>query len=376
MRKIFFVFLAIFVVFSISSVYAGQNDIYVQHTKEASLKIKDFTLQLNNFTNAMISSGNVTKSQKNQYDKKINDFENYLKNDKYIVYVYQHSGADSENDIYLNYNYEPTSVDVSSWDKNLTIVNELNEYFKAIRRYRINVILYINNYRNIPAYLANYANKPSGTYSLDGMTVKVISKDYVSIDISGVNYTISNGDANSYYYGYIKFIAPNGNIYFFTGYSPYGDWNGYFVPTASGLELNCEYNGRKTFLLNTEKKSKLVENESLMLSDVFFNKYLKQGNVNYSYKGIKFTGNGNKIYTITIPNPYKKEVSNTGMISETYNESGRISSGKWECISIGNNGYYWLRNQKERQATNVSIDEKNNMTITYNDMIIHINVNK
>ena len=62
MRKIFFVFLTIFVVFSISSVYAGQNDIYVQHTKEASLKIKDFTLQLNNFKNAMISSGNVIKS--------------------------------------------------------------------------------------------------------------------------------------------------------------------------------------------------------------------------------------------------------------------------------------------------------------------------
>ena len=84
------------------------------------------------------------------------------------------------------------------------------------------MILYINNYRNIPAYLANYANKPSGTYSLDGMTVKVISKDYVSIDISGVNYTISNGAANSYYYGYIKFIAPNGNIYFFTGLWVFG----------------------------------------------------------------------------------------------------------------------------------------------------------
>ncbi|MEI3162087.1 MAG: hypothetical protein V8S74_01560 [Lachnospirales bacterium] len=104
----------------------------------------------------MISSGKATTSQKSQYDKKISDFESYLKNDKYIVYQYQHSGPDAENDIYLNYNYEPTSVDASSWDKNINITNEINEYFKAIRRYRINVLLYTNNYKNIPAYLANY----------------------------------------------------------------------------------------------------------------------------------------------------------------------------------------------------------------------------
>ena len=238
------------------------------------------------------------------------------------------------------------------------------------------MLLYTNNYKNIPAYLANYANKPAGTYSLDGMVVNVINKDYVSIDISNANYTISNGDANSYYYGYIKFTSPKGNTYFFTGYSPSGDWNGYFVPTASGLALNCEYGGRKTFLLNTEKKSKLVENESLMLSDVFFNKYLKQASVNYTYKGIKFTGNGNKKYTITIPNLYHKEVSNFGKISENYSQSGQSSSGQWECISVGSNGYYWLKNQKNREVTNVAIDEKNNMTITYNDMTIQINVNK
>ena len=376
MKKIFLAFLAIFVVFSLSSVYAGQNDIYVEHTKNAALKISDFTVQLNSFTDNMISSGKATTSQKSQYDKKISDFESYLKNDKYIVYQYQHSGQDAENDIYLNYNYEPTSVDASSWDKNINITNEINEYFKAIRRYRINVLLYTNNYKNIPAYLANYANKPAGTYSLDGMVVNVINKDYVSIDISNANYTISNGDANSYYYGYIKFTSPKGNTYFFTGYSPSGDWNGYFVPTASGLALNCEYGGRKTFLLNTEKKSKLVENESLMLSDVFFNKYLKQASVNYTYKGIKFTGNGNKKYTITIPNLYHKEVSNFGKISENYSQSGQSSSGQWECISVGSNGYYWLKNQKNREATNVAIDEKNNITITYNDMTIQINVNK
>ena len=107
MKKIFLAFLAIFVVFSLSSVYAGQNDIYVEHTKNAALKISDFTVQLNNFTDNMISSGKATTSQKSQYDKKISDFESYLKNDKYIVYQYQHSGPDAENDIYLNYNYEP-----------------------------------------------------------------------------------------------------------------------------------------------------------------------------------------------------------------------------------------------------------------------------
>lgn len=35
-----------------------------------------------------------------------------------------------------------------------------------------------------------------------------------------------------------------------------------------------------------------------------------------------------------------------------------------------------LKIKKNREATNVAIDEKNNMTITYNDMTIQINVNK
>ena len=234
-----------------------------------------------------------------------------------------------------------------------------------------------NTYMNTVSDIErNAGNNDKYTEILTDHTLDIHYKNYVSIDISNANYTISNGDANSYYYGYIKFTSPKGNTYFFTGYSPSGDWNGYFVPTASGLALNCEYGGRKTFLLNTEKKSKLVENESLMLSDVFFNKYLKQASVNYTYKGIKFTGNGNKKYTITIPNLYHKEVSNFGKISENYSQSGQSSSGQWECISVGSNGYYWLKNQKNREATNVAIDEKNNITITYNDMTIQINVNK
>lgn len=372
MKKLICVFAALMM--TAAPIYAAQNDTAIEHTKAAEAKINEFSNKLNEYTSDMIKSGKLNQEQAKRYDAQINEFEKQLKADKYAVYQFVHSGAEAEDGKFLNYAYEEVPIDIASWDKSLDIADEINNYSSALRRFRINEIMYLNGYRNLAAYLANYAKKPVGKYTMDGMVVKVLADDYVSIDLSKAGLVISKGDENSYGYGYVRVTAPNGNKYIFTGYAPEGNYDGYFVPTADGMILNCEYGGRKKFLLDTSKRTTLADNEAVMLSELFFDKYLKQSKVNYSYKGIGFTGNGKGVYTITIPNGAKKAVSNMADIHESYSESGSMDSGKWQCVTVGSNGYYWLCERQGKSFSQTIIDEYSNMTLRYNDMTINVRV--
>ncbi len=373
MRKIILSLFIVLLSFSLyTTVFAENEDICVERTKTAINKMTEFTKELNTFTDSIIKSGKATEEQKKVYDKKTADFENYLRNDEYIVYSYYHPNYPTgEYDYYVNYSMRDTGVDIGKWDENILLSRYTKDYEKALRRYRINIILYKNGYRNLAAYLANYTKFPNGVYSLDDMKVTKVSDSYVELDLTHADYIISQGGEDTYGYGSIKIVSPSGNTYFFTGYNPLGDWNGYFVPTGRGLKLNCEYNGRKEFLLNTENKTKLVDYEAISLNDVFFNKYLKQSKVNWAYKGIKFNGDGKGNYYIKIPKGTSNDTDRTKNISDSYYENGSGDSGLWDVLSEdgGKYEYYW---KTGGDILSYEIGVNLERTITYKDKVIHI----
>ncbi len=373
MKKfILLLFIVLLSLLSYTTILAENEDICIERTKTAINRMTDFTKELNTFTDSIIKSGKATEEQKKIYDKKIEDFENYLRNDEYIVYSYHHPNYPTEEyDYYENYNWRNTGVDIRKWDENILLSRYTEDYNKAVRRYRINIILYKNSYRSLSAYLADYTKLPNGEYSLDGMKVTKIGDSYVEIDLTYADYSISQGGEDTYGYGSIKIVSPKGNTYFFTGYSYLGDWNGYFTPTGRGLKLNCEYNGRKEFLLNTENKPKLVDYEAISLDDVFFNKYLKQSKVNWTYKEIKFNGDGKGNYYIKIPKGISNDIDNTKNISDSYSEYGRGDSGLWDVLSEdgGKHEYYW---KTGGGILSYEIGVNCERTITYKDKVIHI----
>lgn len=361
------------------NVYAD-NNVYIEATKALNEKTMSISKELNDFTDYMIKSGKCTNEQKQLYDNKIKDYESYIKSSKNSVWVKHISGGAMPAVSYLNPSYENIKID--NFDDSETGITYYDKYYiKAYRRYACNVALYLNGWRNLPAYLANYSNKANGIYYLDNMRITKYSDKYIELDLANAkDYSIVYGsDITPYGYGYIKLVSPLNNTYYFTGFTGTGDWNGYFQPTGKGMELNCEYSGRKRFLLNTENRPSLVKNEAVMLSDIFFNQYLKQSKVNWSKKGIYFSGKSN-VYTIkiNIPKSYKvNTVSAGGNIHEYYDEFSSGSGAKgWTVISVNNgqNEYYWESDNKENKAIETAIDEYNNLKITYKDKIVYVNI--
>jgi hypothetical protein len=244
--------------------------------------------------------------------------------------------------------------------------------------------MYKNNYRDLAGYLANYCKLPNGNYMLDGMPVTKISDDCISLDLRDAKYEIGLDDDDYYGYAHIKVISPNSNAYIFTGYGSYGDWNGYYTPTENGLMINCEYNGRKKFIMNTSAKPCLYPNESVMLSEIFFNKYLKQSHTEWTYKYIKFSGNGKGGYTISVPSflsvlgtdamkTYDKsanEISTNGNINDYYYENGSGTDGSFQAFTTdsGKYQYYWRRTDGD----SIAIDEYSNITVTDGNKTIKI----
>ena len=373
MKKILLAVMLLTTLFAVN-IYA-EDSIYLIATKELNQKTLDISQELNDFTDKMIKTGKCSAEEKQLYDKKIKEYDDYIKSCKNAVWQIHISGAIPIVS-YLNPAYEGLP---EPWD--IDRIEPAGEYYsqyfeKAFRRYAINAVLYSKGWRNLSAYLAGYALKPQGAYVLDGMKVITHSDSYVELDISNAKeYQLSKGynEPNEYGYGYVKIVSPNNNTYYFTGFSTYGDWNGYFVPTGKGLELNCEYSGRKRFLLNSSGRSAFVKDEAVMLSDIFFNEYLKQSNVNWSKKGISFTGKKNE-YTVSINVPKYVDLDHSGHISEEYDEIGNGSSMRWNVISVnhGEYEYYW----NNANAEEIAILENGNQKITYNDKIIYINVNK
>ncbi len=364
-----------------SYAYGADDSVYINATKELNAETLAVSEALNSFTDKMIKTGKCSAEEKRFYDKKIQDYETYVKsctNAVWYIHDDMHMHASETSNIsYLNPDIQ--ALDISEGiSYNETGSYYYNTYYeKAFRRYATNAILYSNNYRSLPAYLANYALKPAGVYSLDGMKVMTRSDSYVELDITNAReYTVSRNHylpANEYGYGYVKIVSPKGNTYYFTGFSPLGDWNGYFVPKGKGLELNCEYSGRKRFLIDSSGRKSLSSGEAILLSDIFFNQYLKQSSVNWSNRGISFTGKGN-VYTININVPKNAVVDNDKTISETYTETGSADGMRWVTVSVNNseNEYYW----ETEGALGTEIDLDHNIKVNYKDKTVYININK
>lgn len=385
------------------SIYAQNEEMYLEHTKEAIDKMSELTQKLNAFSQSMINGAGITVQQRESYDKMISDFESCLKDDPYIIYMLHHPNhVTAEYDYYLNFNGEPADVDASKWDPDISLGAFRGEeddlytlYRKAVRRYKINAVLYTNGYRNLAAYLEGYTKHPNGVYYLDGMKITKKSDTFVEIDLTDAEYIIRPGepceectdedfykygnvkytDEDFYEYGYVKVISPKGNTYIFTGFAGLGDENGYLVPTGRGYVLNCEYNGDKEFFLNTENKTELVYFETIMLSDVFFNKYLKQSKTDWYYRGISFSSDKDGNYYITTP-PHTICTGLSSNIKSEYLDGGSGESSRWPRLRSGYAGYaydefYWDTDSAVSVENAVDGDD---YKITYSDnMIIHIN---
>ena len=389
-KKFVFAFLAVITIVVFSNfAYAQNEDICLSHTNQAIDKMTAITNEFNAFTDSVIKAQAIPNGQKSVFDQKLRDFENYLHTDPYIVYTYHHPNSPSgENDVYLNYNFENTGVGIQWAQQQLPcLIDYAESYLKAVRRYKINMLLYSGGYRDLAAYLSGYTKLPNGTYYLDSMKVTKKSDTYAEIDLTNAQLIITPGNSNgytdgsgNYEFGTVTVIpADKKHKYLFTGYANFGDYNGYFIPTGRGLLLNCEYNGRKQFLLNTENKTALEDYEGIMLSDVFFNKYLKQSNLNWSYKGADFSGDGKGNYFITLPE--NTRYAPCGNIYEQYSEYAIGSSGAWLVMrerddaeySYSKHEYYWDTSNCISSAIADEIPGEDDIKIIYNDKTIHIN---
>ena len=123
MKKfILLLFIVLLSLLSYTTILAENEDICIEPKKTAINRMTDFTKELNTFTDSIIKSGKATEEQKKVYDKKIEDFENYLRNDEYIVYSYHHPNYPTEEyDYYENYNWRNTGVDIRKWDENILL---------------------------------------------------------------------------------------------------------------------------------------------------------------------------------------------------------------------------------------------------------------
>jgi hypothetical protein len=137
------------------------------------------------------------------------------------------------------------------------------------------------------------------------------------------------------------------------------------------MELHCEYDGEKTFLLNTEKRDSLVENEAIMLSDEFWNVQVPMGRLGFTYKNIKLDNDAGGTEYITLPNPQNAKITTTGILSDENMKKAGIEN--YAVITVGTNSYYW--NRQTHPDQNIKFDTDNSqMIIEYDGYNVYINI--
>jgi len=358
LRNIFY-FIFTFLVFTLySTAYTFAEDVNTiseQRTKKAVIEtqnaqkqIDDITLLIKNTTSEMQKNGKYTLQEKEVVDSKIQNLLDYLNNNGDNILYFINQNIDGYS-IYNFKNEEMKDVDFSFIDfDNLKLLN-MSDFYNTRRIFEVNSLLYINGYRFLTSYLADYAVKPNGNYTLDGMTVTKYASDKIELDLSKAKDYIIEEPKENKEFGIIKVVSPSNNTYIIANIPETGSYEyGYFIPTKKGLAFNLECRGeRKTFILNSNGRDAVTNGECFNLRDIFYNLYLKQNNENWNFRNVlSISKTDDKNYTIKLKNLIDNMGLNGSIADEYYKGGNGWGGGMMYSAFITNDfkpntEFYW-----------------------------------
>ena len=144
MIKRFIVLFAAAAAMLASYAYGADDSVYINATKELNAETLAVSEALNSFTDKMIKTGKCSAEEKQFYDKKIQDYETYVKSCTNAVwYIHDDMTMHAPETSHISYlNPDIQALDISEGIS----YNETGSYYystyyeKAFRRYATNAI--------------------------------------------------------------------------------------------------------------------------------------------------------------------------------------------------------------------------------------------